>query len=64
VERKHDYSKMPGGTWLMANIGLLIGLVVALALFVWLCLRARKAGRVVSSDKMEESEPLTGGAAV
>jgi hypothetical protein len=64
VERKHDYSKMPGGTWLMANIGLLIGLVVAFALFVWLCLRARKAGRVVSSDKMEESEPLTGGAAV
>jgi hypothetical protein len=60
VERKHDYSKMPDGSWLMANIGWLIGLAVALVLFVWFYLRARKAGRSESGDA-EKSELLTGG---
>jgi hypothetical protein len=62
VERKHDYAKMPGGDWLVANIGWLIGLFAALVLFAWLCLRALRAGRL-PLDGAEKSEPFTGGAA-
>lgn len=62
VERLHDYSKMPDSNWLVENIFWVIGFLVALILFVWLCLRALKAGRP-PLDGAEKSEPLTGGAA-
>lgn len=62
VDRKHDYSKMPGEAWLVANSGWIIGLVAALALFVWLGVRARRAGRL-SLDGAETSKPLAGGIA-
>lgn len=63
VERKHDYSKLPGSSWLVANIGWMFGLALALALFVWLCLRARRAERL-SLGGTEKSESLTGGVEV
>jgi hypothetical protein len=63
VERLHDYSKMPSTSWLVANIGWIIGLVVAIALFAWLCLRARKAGKP-PLDGVDNNETLSGGVAV
>jgi hypothetical protein len=63
VERLHDYSKMPSTSWLVANIGWIIGFVVAIALFAWLCLRARKAGKPPLGSA-DENETLSGGVAV
>lgn len=63
VERLHDYSKMPSTSWLVANIGWIIGFVVAIALFAWLCLRARKAGKP-PLDGVDNNETLSGGVAV
>ena len=62
VERLHDYSKMPAPDWLLANIGWVIGLVVTLALFARLCLRALRAGRPALNDP-KKSQALTKGTA-
>lgn len=62
VERSHDYSKMPSLTWLRANIGWIIGLVVSLVLFAWLCLRALKSGKPPRNNS-DQNETLSGGVA-
>jgi len=59
VVRMHDYSKMPNSDWLLANAGWMIGFLASGALFVWLSLRAWKAGRV-PLDGAHKNEPLPG----
>ena len=62
VVRKHDFSKMPSGSWLVANTGWLIGLFIALILFLGLCVRAIKLGRA-EREARADNDALTGSAA-